>query len=235
MDSAGVDRAVLVPPAWEGDRNDYALSAAAAHPGRFGVMGRIDLTDSSSRALSEWRSQPGMLGLRLSFARPPDTEWLSDGTADWFWPAAEQAGLPVMVQVPDLLGYASQIADRYPGLRLIIDHFGIRAGLRDAEAAQSVDQLIRLAEHENVAVKASCLPSITSAGYPFTPVRDLVRQVIGAFSVRRVFWGSDLTRLPCTYEEAIMQFTDALGLAEDEIDSIMGGGICEWLGWPLPR
>ena len=26
MDEAGVDRAVIVPPSWEGDRNDYALA-----------------------------------------------------------------------------------------------------------------------------------------------------------------------------------------------------------------
>src|SRR3546814_7552574 len=39
MDAAGVDKAILVPPSWEGDRNDVALAAVAAHPGRFAVMG----------------------------------------------------------------------------------------------------------------------------------------------------------------------------------------------------
>ena len=28
MDEAGVDRVVIVPPSWEGERNDYALEAA---------------------------------------------------------------------------------------------------------------------------------------------------------------------------------------------------------------
>ncbi len=32
MGKAGVDRAILVPPSWEGDRNDVALEAAQAHP-----------------------------------------------------------------------------------------------------------------------------------------------------------------------------------------------------------
>jgi predicted TIM-barrel fold metal-dependent hydrolase len=41
MDVAGVHRAVLVPPGWEGSRNDLALAAARAHPDRFAVMGRI--------------------------------------------------------------------------------------------------------------------------------------------------------------------------------------------------
>ena len=35
MDEAGVDRAVIVPPSWPGDRNDYALEAVKRHPTRF--------------------------------------------------------------------------------------------------------------------------------------------------------------------------------------------------------
>ena len=41
MDEAGVDRALIIPPSWEGDRVDYALEACQANPGRFGVMARI--------------------------------------------------------------------------------------------------------------------------------------------------------------------------------------------------
>ncbi len=36
-----------------------------------------------------------MLGVRVTFLGPA-AAWLTDGTADWFWPAAEKAGLPVM-------------------------------------------------------------------------------------------------------------------------------------------
>ena len=38
MDEAGVARVVIVPPSWEGDRNDLALEAARLHPDRFAVM-----------------------------------------------------------------------------------------------------------------------------------------------------------------------------------------------------
>ena len=36
-----------------------------------------------------------MLGVRVTFIGPAQA-WLTDGTADWFWPEAEKAGLPVM-------------------------------------------------------------------------------------------------------------------------------------------
>ena len=44
MDEAGVDAAVLVPPAFEGDRNDYCLDAARAHLEE-ALAGAADLCD----------------------------------------------------------------------------------------------------------------------------------------------------------------------------------------------
>src|SRR5262244_1054347 len=48
MDEAGVDRVVVVPPSWPGDRNDYGLEAARRYPDRFRVMGRIPLKKPES-------------------------------------------------------------------------------------------------------------------------------------------------------------------------------------------
>src|SRR5882762_9762915 len=49
MDAAGVARAILVPPSWEGDRNDVVLAAAHRYPQRFAVMGRMSLEAPESR------------------------------------------------------------------------------------------------------------------------------------------------------------------------------------------
>jgi len=85
MNTAGVDRAVLVPPSFAGDRNDECLAAAARHPERFRVVGRVDLTSPDSRAwVSQWRDLPGLLGVRVTFGRGASASWLRDGTADWF-------------------------------------------------------------------------------------------------------------------------------------------------------
>src|SRR5262249_12020591 len=50
MNEAGVDRAVVVPPSWPGDRNDYALEAVKRYPTRFAGMGKLPLPDPRSRA-----------------------------------------------------------------------------------------------------------------------------------------------------------------------------------------
>jgi L-fuconolactonase len=60
MNEAGVDRAVIVPPSWEGERNDLALEAASLHPERFAVMGRFPMEKPESRSLVDgWRRQRG--------------------------------------------------------------------------------------------------------------------------------------------------------------------------------
>ena len=233
MDAAGVDRAVLVPPSWEGDRNDLALAAAAAHPDRLAIMGRLDIADPASGArLAGWREQPGMLGARLTFLTPAQRHWLIDGTVDWFWPAAERAGLPLMVLPPDQLAAIDRVAARHPGLRLVIDHLAMTSSRRDDAAFAALDELLPLARHPNVAVKATALPCYTTEAYPFAGIHHHIRRVFDAFGPDRVFWGTDISRLACGYAQAITLFTEELDfLSEADKQRIMGGALCDWLGW----
>ncbi|MBI4082022.1 MAG: amidohydrolase [Candidatus Lambdaproteobacteria bacterium] len=236
MNEAGVDRVVIVPPTWDGKRNDLALEAARRHPDRFAVMGRLWLERPESRAaIVGWRKQPGMLGLRFTFNLDGERPWLTDGTADWLWSACEQEGIPLMVHVPGSVPAIDAIAARHPGLRLVIDHLAIDSSLQDAAAFAHLPQLLALAKRPNVAVKASALPCNTSESYPFRNLHGYIRQVYDAFGPRRMFWGTDWSRLPCSYSEAIRLFTEELPwLSATDKEWIMGRAVCEWLGWPLP-
>src|SRR4029450_2013698 len=49
MDLARVSRVVIVPPSWEGDRNDLALDAARSYPGRFRVRGTARRPEAGER------------------------------------------------------------------------------------------------------------------------------------------------------------------------------------------
>ena len=71
MNAAGVERLVIVPPSWEGDRNDLALAAVKAHPTRFAIMGRFNPeAPDAKQTIQGWRKQPNMLGMRFSFHIP---------------------------------------------------------------------------------------------------------------------------------------------------------------------
>lgn len=235
MDQAGVERVVLVPPSWEGDRNDLALEAAAAYPDRFGVMGRLSLTDPASRdQVASWRDQPGMLGMRFAFHNRHYRHMLTDGSADWLWPAAEATGIPLMVLVPGHLEVLDRIATKHPGLRLVIDHVGVSLRPNDPSVWDELPAVCALARHPNVAVKASGLPHWSGEAYPFADLHGYLRQLFDAFGPKRMFWGTDLTRMPCTYYECIHMFTDHLPwLRGDDLEWVMGRGVCEWLGWEL--
>ncbi|HXK28726.1 MAG TPA: amidohydrolase family protein [Candidatus Binatia bacterium] len=237
MDGAGVARCVLVPPTWEADRNDTSLEAARLHPDRFAVMGKIKLTAPASRALmATWKSPPHMLGIRLVFNSGRSKEWLVDGTADWFWDAAERYDVPVMAFAPNAVPKLGAIAERHPGLRMVIDHLGLSSALRGKTLEPAVDEVIKLARLPNVAVKVSALPCYVEEPYPFPTLHPIVRRVVDAFGPRRCFWGTDLSHLTCPYKQCVTLFTEEMkSLSSAELEWIMGRGIAEWLNWPLPN
>jgi predicted TIM-barrel fold metal-dependent hydrolase len=237
MDLAGVGRTVLVPPSWEGERNDLALEAARLHPDRFAVMGRLALERPESRALlADWKKQPGMLGMRFTFHTERYRPWLTDGTADWLWPAAERHGIPLMVLMPGSLDVLDRIAGQHPGLKLVIDHVGLNIRAKGPKVFEDLPAVCALAKRPNVAVKASGMPSLSTERYPFRDLHPHIRTLVEAFGPRRTFWGTDLTRMPCTYYECITLFTEHLPwLTGEDLEWVMGRGVCEWLGWPVPK
>jgi len=236
MDEAGVDRAVIVPPSWPGDRNDYALEAVKRYPTRFRVMGRIPLQDpKSAELLPKWKEQPGMLGVRVTFNTERNIPWLTDGTAAWFWPAAEKAGLPVMFFAPGRTALLGPIAERHPGLALIIDHMGLTASMvKENKVDEAVGQTVALAKYPNISVKVSASPGISREPYPFRDVAGHLKRVIDAYGPQRSYWGTDLTNsyAKASYRQRISQFTEELSfLSEDDKDWIMGRAILQRVQW----
>lgn len=129
-----------------------------------------------------------------------------------------------------------RVAEQYPGLKLVMSHLGLTSGKRDEEAFRDLDKLLAMAKRPNVAVKASALPAYTSDSYPYRALRPYLRRVYDAFGPKRMFWGTDFARLPCTYRQAVTMFTEEIPwLTTEDKEWIMGRGLCEWLGWELPR
>jgi predicted TIM-barrel fold metal-dependent hydrolase len=236
MDEAGVDRVVVVPPSWPGDRNDYALEAAQHYPNRFHVMGRIPLKNSQSVALlPKWLEQPGMLGVRLTFNTDQTIAWLTDGTADWLWPAAEKAQVPVYFFAPYNVSKFAGIAERNPGLTLIVDHMGLTGSmLKDGFIKGAIDQCVALAKYPNVSAKLSGSLVVSAESYPFRDVAVHLQRVFEAYGPQRSYWGTDITNsfAKATYRQRITHFTEELPfLSETDKDWVMGRAILARLHW----
>ena len=233
MDEAGVDRAVIVPPSWPGDRNDYAIEAAKRYPDRFAVMGRIPIQDpKSADLLPRWKEQPGMKGLRLTFMR--EQAAMLD-KADWIFPAAERAGLPIMFFAPDNIPRFAPIAERHPGLPLIIDHMGLTIEIaQERRIRPAIDDVVTLARYPNVSVKLSSSPNFTLEPYPWRDMTEHLKRCFDAYGPRRCYWGTDLTNTlaKATYRQRITHFTEELKfLSEDDKDWVMGKAILARLNW----
>jgi predicted TIM-barrel fold metal-dependent hydrolase len=240
MAEAGVDAAVIHPPSTLGEKvNEIAVAAVEAHPDRFCILGHFDLqAPNREEIVRHWRERPGMLGFRFTFNQPHQQSWWTDGSLDWFWAACEREKLPVGLLAGGHMGALGHIARQHPGLRLHIDHLGRGGGGgggADDAAFANLGEMLALARLPNVAVKLSGAPSYSSQPYPYRNIHRYIREIFDAFGPERCFWGTDITRMPCSYRQCVTMFTEEMAwLQGRDRDLVMGRAICDWLGWHPP-
>ncbi len=236
MDGAGVDAAIINPPGWDPGSQDMAAAAVADYPGRFAIVGSIlpDDTEGPDRIVA-WRAKPGQLGLRTFFLSAKSRQILQDGGADWIWAAAEAAQVPICMMATPCLNLVGRVAERHPGLRLTIDHLGGMGGFeerKDHAAMTHMPSLLALAKFPNVAVKVTGAPGYSSEEYPFPILCEYVRQIYDAFGPDRMFWGTDITKMPCSWGQCITMFTEEMPwLSDSDKVLIMGEAFSAWWGW----
>jgi len=105
----------------------------------------------------------------------------------------------------------------------------------DREILGDLPELLALAKYPNVAVKLSGAPSYSSEPYPYRNIHKYIRQIFDAFGPARSFWGTDITRMPCSWRQCVTMFTEELPwLTGRDLELVMGRALCDWLGWNLP-
>jgi predicted TIM-barrel fold metal-dependent hydrolase len=242
MKTAGVDGAVIHPPSALGEAvNVYAEEAVRRYPGKFCILGHMDLlSPDRDRIVANWRKRTGMLGFRFTFNQPNQQTWWTDGSLDWFWAACEKQDLRVgLLASGDQMAALGKIAARHPALKLHIDHIGRGGGGKgvvDDAVFADLGNMLALARLPNVAVKLSGAPSYSSAPYPYRNIHGYLQQIIDAFGPERCFWGTDITRMPCSYRQCVTMFTEEMPwLKGRDLELVMGGAVVNWLGWKRPN
>jgi len=128
----------------------------------------------------------------------------------------------------DLFG---EIAARHAGLKLIVDHMGALRGAKGKAAFPKMQELTALAKYPNVAVKLTGGPFYADDAYPFRSLDQHYRAMYDAFGPRRLFWGTDITKMPCSWRQCVSHFQEITWMPEADKKLIMGKAICQWLGW----
>jgi hypothetical protein len=68
--------------------------------------------------------------------------------------------------------------------------------------------------------------------YPFADTFGAIQKVYDAFGPSRTFWGTDYTRMRCSWRQCVTMFTEELPwLAGEDRDLVMGRAVCDWLRW----
>jgi len=231
LQRAGVDATVLVQSADNDDDTDLMLATAAANPEVAAVVAYVPLDDADAAAarIAELKATPLFVGVRTLIHEQPDPDWLlrpevADGLA-----LLEENDLTfdLVAVLPRHLEHASTLAQRYPGLRIVIDHLAKPPiGRDDVEPWSTL--IAEAAAHPRVFAKVSGLYSAvgSSADWTVDSVRPVLHRALDLFGAERLMYGGDwpISVLSGGYDrvwDGLSELIDELSL--DESTRILGG------------
>jgi hypothetical protein len=91
-----------------------------------------------------------------------------------------------------------------------------------------------LAKYPNVAVKATGQAEYAEDEYPFRSLHPHLQRCFDAFGPERMFWGTDITCMLCSWWQCVTLFTEELRwLKGRDLELVMGEALCNWIGWLL--
>lgn len=194
--AAGVDRVVHVQSADNIEDTELMRASAARHEEVAAIVAYAPLErpDEVARLAESWRDDSLMVGVRNLIHNMPDPDWLLRPDVGEGLGVLEREGLSfdVVAVLPRHLELVPIIADRYPGLRIVIDHLGkppIGAESRDPWW----DLIAACAEAPNVFGKVSGLYS--SVGDPGSWTTDAIApffdHALETFGAERLMYGGD--------------------------------------------
>ena len=194
MDDAGVDKAAIVQASTcYGYDMSYVCDAAAQYPGRFTVVGSVDLLAADARDKIRYWMARGLTGLRLFTGGSTaafDPSSIDDKRAFPAWELAGELGVSICLQT-DAGGLAqvAGLAKRFPQVKILIDHFG-RPDLSDGAPYKKASAHFGLAPFENIHFKLTPRTFIDDLKGDAT-AETFFPRLVEEFGAHRLAWGSN--------------------------------------------
>lgn len=228
LERSRFDGCVAVQAAHDVRETEWLLELADHHPFILGVVGWVDLTDPRvGETLERLQRNPKLKGLRHLVQDEPDDEWLLREDVANGLGELERRGLPYdLLLYPRHLRLVPKLVDRFPRLRMVIDHIAkppIAAGRLDGWA----EDIERIAPISHIYAKLSGM--ITEADHRNWKTDDLqpfVTHVYNLFRADRLMFGSDwpVCLLAGTWKAVLATFTQAIGAQPVGVrEKLLGG------------
>ena len=228
MDAVGVDGAILVSPfAMYRYDASVALEVHQRHPGRFGLVKPVDVSDPAvADTIAAWKATPGAVGVRIMMNQSVSTDPADPGINGVLAAAARHA-LPVNLLAWGRLEQAGQLAARNPNTQLVIDHLGLQQPFEPPPPAQpwaDLPKVLALAGHPNIAIKISGACTLSHQPFPYDDIWAPLGKIFEAFGIERCLWGTDWTRAVhlLTYAQGVDAFLIPGRLSASDRAALMG-------------
>jgi L-fuconolactonase len=237
MDKVGVDGAIFIS-SFSMYRYDgsYAEDVARAHPGRMAIVKPVDPDDTAvADVVARWKKTPGAVGIRI-FLREEEKRGIDHPGLDRILKAAVQYDFPVNFLFWGRVDEGTQLIDRHPNVRFIVDHLGIlqpRVPPAPDKPWADLPKILELAKRPNAVIKVSGACTLSKEPYPFPDIWDPLKRVFDAWGFDRCLWGTDWTRAfaVVNYEQAVKPFLETKRLSDSERATLMGGACAKAYGW----
>ncbi|WP_061961649.1 amidohydrolase family protein [Demequina flava] len=230
--SCGVTHTVQVQSADNSQDTEVMRESASAHPEVVvGIVGYgpLERPDELAAILDQWGRDSRMVGLRSLIHNQPDPDWLLRDDVGEGLALLESAGLAldVVAELPRHLELVPILSQRYPRLRMVIDHLAkppIGLGVREPwwtaiEVA---------AQNPLVTAKVSGLYSATDnmGSWTTDAVRPFFDRAVELFGADRLMYGGDwpISQLAGGYTRVWDGLAPLFGeLTDSEREQVLGG------------
>lgn len=208
----GVGRVVLIQHRpYHGHDNSYITDSIAKFPGRFSGVACIEADQAHPETEMDRLFKLGMRGFRIRPGEGGEDLWKDSTGMCAMWAHAAKQGIAICPLIgPDDLPQVETMCTKYPDTRVVIDHFA-RIGMAGPIDEAQLKALTDLAKHKHVHVKISAYYALGAKQPPHTELIPMIRQLITAYGVERLMWGSDSPyqlNAPNTYEDSVKLITE---------------------------
>jgi L-fuconolactonase len=227
---AGVDDVVLVQADDSLADTEAMIAIADAWPRVAGIVGWAPLADAETlpEVLELYAADPRIVGIRHLMHTEPDPDWVVDPDVGRGLAALEEAGLSfdLVPVLPRHLEHVTTLAERYPGLTLVIDHLA-KPPIASGEFTLWSDLFAAAGKYPNVSAKISGLDTAANPDdYNAAALGPYVDHALTHFGPERLMFGSDwpVSILAGGYAKWWATLNELLApLSGDERASILGG------------